>query len=91
MIRESFDHFHASIVHGLNAQYYMDTVLTERPDLTWPLIGVRENRPEFYLSPFRDMGAQLAKNRDVLDAACGGQDRKGPPVKVVVENLDVRR
>ncbi len=89
IIRESFGHFHASVVHGLNANYYMDTVLTEKPDLTWPLIGVRENRPEFYLSPLRDMAAQLAKNRRVLDAACGDQSRK-KPAKVVVENLDIR-
>ncbi len=88
MIRESFGHFHESIVYGLNANYYMDTVLMEDPDTTWPLIGVRENKPRFYSSPLQDMGAQLAKNRDVLDAACNNQ-KKGP-VKVIAENLDIR-
>lgn len=89
VIRESFDHFKASIVHGLNANYYMDTVLTEYPDITWKLIGVRENKPRFYSSPFQDMGAQLAKNRDVLDKVCSST--ASGETRVVVENLDIRK
>lgn len=86
VIRESLGHFHDSVVAGINANYYMDIVLTDNPDATWHLIGVKADKPKFYSSPLRDMSAQIAKNRDVLDAACGTAIG---PTKVIVEGLRI--
>lgn len=86
VIRESLDHFHNSIIAGLNANYYMDIVLTDSPEVTWRLIGVKDDKPEFYSSPLQNMAAQIRKNRDVLEAAC--RNAVGP-TKVIVDGLSI--
>jgi hypothetical protein len=86
LILESLENFNQSIRHGINATYYIDVTLTQTKEVTHALIGVDEEKPEFYKAPFQQMGRQLAKNADLVARSCADQGAKD--TYVVIDDGD---
>ncbi len=61
-----------SIKHGIMATKLLDVAMTGSEEAQ-ALVGVRENRPDFYFSPFRKIEQKLNKNIITLNKYCGAK------------------
>ena len=89
-IFDSLDNFNTSIVHGLNSTLYLDVLLTQTENITHALVGINDNKPQFYATPLQHMSDQLKKNKQMVLLSCTNQtgkdtyviiDTKGQPKK----------